>query len=67
MISRVQDLNLAASQRHLLKQCEHLEIEGRGVAIAPFVKDLCQQPCSEWFLNMEELIWKRQISRRLPS
>lgn len=67
MISRVQDLNLAARQRHLLKPCEPLEIEGRGGAIAPFVKDHCQQPCSEWFLNMEELIWKRQISQRLPS
>lgn len=67
MISRVQDLNLAARQRHLLKQGEHLEIEGRGVAIAAFVKDLCQQPCSKWVLNMEELIWKRQISHRLPS
>lgn len=67
MISRVQDLNLAARQRHLLKQWEHLEIEGRGVAIAPLVKDHCQQPCSECFLNMEELIWKHQISCRLPS
>lgn len=64
MISRVQDLNLAARQLHLLKQCEHLEIEGRGVAIAPFVKDHCQQPCSECFLNTEELIWKHQISHR---
>lgn len=39
----MQDLNLAARQRHLLKQCEHLEIEGRGEAIAPLVKDHCQQ------------------------
>lgn len=49
MISRVQNLNLAARQHHLVKRCEHLEIEGRGVAIAPLVKDHCQQPCSECF------------------
>lgn len=67
MISRVRDLNLAARQLHLLKQCELLEIEGRGVAIAPLVKDHCQHLCSKCFLYMEELIWKHQISHRLPS